>query len=363
MNRVKEINNLGQSIWLDFFDREIMDNGSLQQLIDVDGLSGITSNPSIFEKAITSSADYDEDIAQHGSSQMNNIDLFFNLAVHDIQRAADILKPIFDKTNGRDGYVSIEVSPYLAHDTEGTVQQAKQLWNQVNRKNVMIKIPSTAEGLPAIRRCIAAGINVNITLLFGLERYREVTDAYLAGLEDRVNANLPISPIASVASFFLSRIDVLLDPILASSDGSSIKGKVAIASAKLAYSIYKEVFGSQRFKKLEAAGAHTQKVLWASTGTKNPAYSDVKYVESLIGPDTINTLPLNTIDAFRDHGIARPSIEENIEDAKNTLEVLKEKGILLNEITQKLEDEGIVKFNKAFDQLLQAIESKRKKAG
>lgn len=363
MNRVKEINNLGQSIWLDFFDREIMDNGSLQQLIDVDGLSGITSNPSIFEKAITSSADYDEDIAQHGSSQMNNIDLFFNLAVHDIQRAADILKPIFDKTNGRDGYVSIEVSPYLAHDTEGTVQQAKQLWNQVNRKNVMIKIPSTAEGLPAIRRCIAAGINVNITLLFGLERYREVTDAYLAGLEDRVNANLPISPIASVASFFLSRIDVLLDPILASSDGSSIKGKVAIASAKLAYSIYKEVFGSQRFKKLEAAGARTQKVLWASTGTKDPAYSDVKYVESLIGPDTINTLPLNTIDAFRDHGIARPSIEENIEDAKNTLEVLKEKGILLNEITQKLEDEGIVKFNKAFDQLLQAIESKRKKAG
>ncbi len=362
MNRVKEINNLGQSIWLDFFDREIMDNGSLQQLIDVDGLSGITSNPSIFEKAITSSADYDEDIAQHGGSQMNNIDSFFSLAVHDIQRAADILKPIFDKTNGRDGYVSIEVSPYLAHDTEGTVQQAKQLWNQVNRKNVMIKIPSTAEGLPAIRRCIAAGINVNITLLFGLERYREVTDAYLAGLEDRVNANLPISPIASVASFFLSRIDVLLDPILASSDGSSIKGKVAIASAKLAYSIYKEVYGSQRFKKLEAAGARTQKVLWASTGTKDPAYSDVKYVEALIGPDTINTLPLNTIDAFRDHGIAKPSIEENVEDAKNTLVVLKEKGILLNEITQKLEDEGIVKFNKAFDQLLQAIETKRKKA-
>ena len=362
MNKVKNIHDLGQSIWLDFFDREIMNNGSLQKLIDEDGLSGITSNPSIFEKAVTSSADYDDDIRKLADEGKNNDDIFFGFAVSDIKQATDILKPVYEKSKGRDGFVSLEVSPFLANDTEGTIKQAMQLWKEVGRENVMIKIPGTAEGLPAIRKCISEGININITLLFGLERYTEVTDAYLSGLEDRLNANQPIDHVASVASFFLSRIDVMIDPLLEAKGLGKLKGEVAIASAKKAYQIYKEVFESERFKKLEKHGAKTQKVLWASTSAKDPAFSDVKYVEALIGPDTINTLPLETIDAFRDHGKAESLLENNMDSATGILQQLKDNGINIDNITQKLEEEGIQKFNKAYEQLLGAIDSKKKKA-
>jgi len=255
--------------------------------------------------------------------------------------------------------VSLEVSPHLAHDTEGTIKQARELWKAVNRKNVMIKIPSTAEGLRAIRKCISEGININITLLFGLPRYKEVVDAYLSGLEDRVKANQPIDQIVSVASFFLSRIDVLIDPLLKEKELSNLKGEVAIGSAKKAYEIYKNIFSGERFKKLEAKGAKRQRVLWASTSSKDPSFSDVKYVEALIGPETINTIPIETLEAFNDHGKAESHLEDDLDKATDLLVQLKEKGIDLNAITQKLEDEGIEKFNKAYANLLEAIKKKR----
>ena len=361
MNKVKSIHDLGQSIWLDFFDRELMDSGKLQQLIDEDGLCGITSNPSIFEKAVTSSSDYDEDIRKLAGEGKSNEEIFFGFAVNDIQRAADILKPVFDKAKGNDGFVSLEVSPHLANDTQGTVNQARQLWKAVNRKNVMIKIPGTKEGLQAIRQCISDGININVTLLFGLPRYREVTEAYISGLEDRLKSNQPIDHLASVASFFLSRIDVMLDPILKEKKLDKLVGEIAIDSAKEAYHIFKEVFFSERFRELEMKGAKLQKVLWASTSTKDPSFSDVKYVEALIGPDTIDTLPLETIEAFRDHGVAKDDLENNLMKATQELEKLKENGINIDEITQKLEEEGVQKFNKAYDSLLKAIDSKKKK--
>ena len=361
MNNVKKIHELGQSIWLDSFDRKLMDSGLLQQLIDEDGLSGITSNPSIFEKAITSSSDYDEDVRKSGDQQKSNEEIFFDFATSDIKRAADILKPVYEKSNGTDGFVSIEVSPHLANDTEGTINQARQLWKTIDRKNVMIKIPGTKEGLAAIEQCISEGININITLLFGLPRYREVTEAYVSGLETRVKNNQPIDQIASVASFFLSRIDVLIDPILKEKKLDNLVGEIAIASAKKAYEIYKEVFFSDRFKKLEEKGAKKQKVLWASTSAKDPAFSDVKYVEALIGPNTINTLPLETIEAFRDHGNAVSDLENDVEKSSQQLQQIKDNGINIDAITQQLEEEGVQKFNKAYDQLLKAIDSKTQK--
>lgn len=361
MNPLTKLHELGQSIWLDFFDREIMDSGRLQKLIDEDKLGGITSNPSIFEKAIESGSDYDEDVRKFAEEDSDAENIFFKFAVKDIQRAADILKPVFDAANGNDGFVSLEVSPFLANDEEGTVAQAIDLWNRVNRKNVMIKIPGTKEGLRAIRRATAHGVNVNVTLLFGLERYREVTDAYLSGLEDRVNEGKPIDEITSVASFFLSRIDVLLDPKLKEKGLDDLAGKVAIDSAKSAYGIYKEVFESDRYKKLAEKGAKKQKVLWASTSTKNPDYSDVMYVETLIGDNTINTLPLETIDAFRDHGKAGLTVEDGMEKVEANLAKLKENGIDLNQVSDQLEKEGIQKFNESFEKLLKAIEEKSSK--
>lgn len=362
MNKVKNIHDLGQSIWLDFFDREIMDNGVLQKLIDEDGLSGITSNPSIFEKAVTSSSDYDADIRKMSAEQKNSEEIFFGFATDDIKRAADILKPVYEEAHGTDGFVSLEVSPHLANDTDGTIKQARQLWKTVHRKNVMIKIPGTKEGLPAIRKCISEGININITLLFGLDRYREVTDAYISGLEDRLKNNQPIDHIASVASFFLSRIDVLIDPILKEKKLDKLVGEVAIASAKKAYEIYKEVFFSDRFRNLEKKGAKKQKVLWASTSSKDPSFSDVKYVEALIGPNTINTLPMETIDAFRDHGKVADHLENNLITATQELQQLEDNGINIDDITQKLEIEGVEKFNKAYGALLNAIDTKKKNA-
>lgn len=360
-NRVKAIHDLGQSIWLDFFDREIMNNGTLESLIKDDGVSGVTSNPSIFEKAISSSDDYDSDIAELVKGNRSNDDIFFSLAIKDIQRAADMFKPVYRASGGTDGFVSLEVNPHLALDTEGTVKQAEHLWKELNRENVMIKIPGTQPGLAAIEKCTRDGINVNITLLFGLDRYREVTDAYISGLEERVKAGKPIDKIVSVASFFLSRIDVLVDPMLEEKGLGSLKGEVAIAMAKKAYQIYKEVFWSDRFKKLEEKGAHKQHLLWASTSSKDPSFSDVKYVDALIGKDTINTLPLETIEAFRDHGTLESHLESNLKHADEVMQKLKDNGIDIDKVTQQLEDEGIAKFNKPYDKLMAAIEQQKQK--
>jgi transaldolase/transaldolase/glucose-6-phosphate isomerase len=357
-NKIKQIEEFGQSIWLDFFDREIMDSGRLKKMIEDDGISGVTSNPSIFEKAISAGSDYDDDIATLSQTNGSNEAIFFDVAVKDIKRATAFFKPVYIKSNGMDGFVSLEVSPQLAHDTEGTIKQAVELWKAVDCENVMIKIPATTEGLPAIRKCISEGINVNITLLFGLQRYRQVVDAYLSGLEDRVKANKPIDHITSVASFFVSRIDVMIDATL-KNGLSYLKGETAIASAKKAYEIYKDIFSGERFKKLEGKNAKRQRVLWASTSTKDASFIDVKYVEALIGPETINTVPVKTLEAFRDHGVAQNRLENGLKDATQLLAHLKENKIDLDDITQKLEDEGIQKFNKAYHKILVAIEKKK----
>ncbi len=360
-NRVKQIHDFGQSIWLDFIDRKIMDSGDLKRLIEEDGIRGITSNPAIFEKAISSSDDYKDDIAKLTEKEWSNEAIFYGVAVDDIKRAADMLKPLYEESEGGDGYVSLEVSPHLARNTEGTAQQAFELWKTVRKENVMIKIPGTAEGLIAIRRATREGINVNVTLLFGLLRYEAVTDAYISGLEDRLKNNQPIDHVASVASFFLSRIDVLVDPLLEEKGLGHLKGEVAIASAKKAYEIYQRVFTSDRFKKLEDKGAMPQRLLWASTGSKDPAFSDVKYVEALIGPDTVDTIPMETLEAFRDHGVAANTLGKGLEHATKVLEDIKQAGIDIDAITQQLEEEGIEKFNKPYDKLLGAIENQKKK--
>ena len=359
-NRVKQIHDFDQSIWLDFIDRKLMNTGQLQKLIDEDGVRGLTSNPAIFEKAISSSSDYDEDIRKLAQEGKNNEEIFYGVAISDIRRAASILMSVYEeKVSSGDGYVSLEVSPQLARDTEGTIKQAMELWKEVDCKNVMIKIPGTAEGLAAIRKCISEGINVNVTLLFGLQRYTEVTDAYLSGLEDRMKMGLPIDEIASVASFFLSRIDVMIDPLLDEKGLGEFKGEVAIASAKKAYEIYKNVYGSDRFKVLKEKGATPQRLLWASTSSKNPAFKDTKYVEALIGPKTVDTIPMDTLEAFRDHGDAQNRLEENLSKASELLEQVAKAGISIDDLTSKLEQKGIEKFNKPYDAMLQAIEKQR----
>lgn len=360
-NNVKQIHSFGQSIWLDFIDRQIMTSGKLQSLIDDDGVRGVTSNPAIFEKAITSSSDYDADIKALADSGKTNEELFFSLAIKDIQKATDLFKGVYDESKGEDGYVSLEVSPFLALDTDGTIKQALELWKAVGRDNVMIKIPGTQPGLAAIRKTISEGLNINVTLLFGLPRYEAVAEAYISGLEDRVAAGKSVEGISSVASFFLSRIDVLVDPMLDEKGLGDLKGEVAIASAKKAYEIYKKVFSSDRWKKLAAQGAKPQRLLWASTSSKNPAFKDTKYVEALIGPDTVDTVPLETIEAFRDHGIAANVLENDLEGATEVLEKLKKAGISIDKLTQQLEDEGIDKFNKPFEKLLQSIEDQKAK--
>jgi transaldolase len=360
-NNVKQIHSFGQSIWLDFIDREIIASGKLQKLIDEDGVRGVTSNPAIFEKAITSSSDYDNDIVELSKTTDDNEQLFFGLAVKDIQQAADLFKGVYNESKAEDGYVSLEVSPFLALDTEGTAKQAEQLWKKVDRKNVMIKIPGTQPGLAAIRQSIAKGININVTLLFGLERYEAVTEAYISGLEDHLAAGHEIAHISSVASFFLSRIDVIVDPLLDAKGEKALVGEVAIASAKKAYEIYKRVFSGARWEKLAAKGAQKQRLLWASTGSKNPAFKDTKYVEALIGPETVDTVPLETVDAFRDHGVAANTLESGLAEATATLAKLPGLGIDLDAITQQLEDEGIEKFNKPFEKLLNAIEEQKTK--
>jgi len=361
-NRVKQIHSFGQSIWLDFINREIIKSGELKKLIDEDGVRGVTSNPAIFEKAITSSSDYDADIAELAKTTTDNEELFFGLAVKDIQNATALFKGVYEESKGVDGYVSLEVSPFLALKEKETAEQAEKLWKAVDRKNVMIKIPGTKPGLGAIRQSIAKGININVTLLFGLPRYEEVTEAYISGLEDHLAAGHSIAHISSVASFFLSRIDVLVDPLLDEKGAPELKGEVAIASAKKAYEIYKRVFSGPRWEKLAAQGAQPQRLLWASTSSKNPAFKDTKYVEALIGPDTVDTVPLETIEAFRDHGIAENTLEQGLAEATATLEKLKSVGIDIDKVTQQLEDEGVDKFNKPFEKLLQAIEDQKIKA-
>lgn len=367
-NPLLDLENLGQSIWLDFLRRNALENGQIQGLIEEDGASGLTSNPSIFEKAIAGSHDYESQIRSLALEGKNLEEIYEALTIEDIQRAADLFQSIYRRLGGRDGFVSLEVSPKLAHDTNGTIAEARRLWKAVDRPNLFIKVPATREGLPAIQQLIGEGINVNITLLFGLPRYGEVANAYLAGLETLAEHGKPLDRIASVASFFLSRIDVLVDPMLErlgleggpeAGKAAGLRGQVAIASAKAAYLSYQKIFESERFKKLAKQGAHTQRLLWASTSTKNPEYSDVKYVEALIGPGTINTLPLETLNAFREHGKPASRLEEDTQAALLVLEQLGEVGIDLDALTQQLEDEGVGKFNQAFKKLMAALEEQR----
>jgi transaldolase len=367
-NPLLELEALGQSIWIDFIRRGMTSSGELQQLIEQDGVSGVTSNPSIFEKAIVESHDYDEAIRVLASEGKTAAEIYQQLTVKDIQLVADLLRPTYDRTDGRDGFVSLEVSPGLAHETAGTIEEARQLWSLVDRPNSMIKVPATEAGLPAIQQLIGEGININITLLFGLPRYRQVAGAYLKGLESLAANGKDLKQSASVASFFLSRIDTLVDPILEQKTPAGdpqaaiakrLYGQVAIASAKVAYQIYKEVFGSERFANLARQGARPQRLLWASTSTKNPAYSDTHYVEPLIGADTINTVPVETLEAYRDHGHPQLSLEQNISKAYHALSDLAFVGIDLNAITQQLEDDGVEKFVAAIERLLAALKKKQ----
>jgi transaldolase/glucose-6-phosphate isomerase len=367
-NPLLKLNSFGQSIWLDFLRRGMITSGELQQLIEEDGLRGMTSNPSIFEKAIAGSHDYDDAIRALALEGKSIEEMYQTLTVEDVQQAADLFRPIYDQTQGGDGFVSLEVSPHLAHDTDGTIAEAHRLWDALDRPNVFIKVPATQEGVPAIQQLINEGINVNVTLLFGLPRYRKVAEAYIAGLEARAEQGKPIQRVASVASFFLSRIDVLVDPMLEkvmqaggpkAKTAESLHGQVAIASARVAYQIYQEIFSSERFLELADQGARTQRLLWASTSTKNPAYSDVKYVEALIGADTVNTVPLETLNAYRDHGQPALRLEEHVPEAYEVLDHLPQVDVDLGEVTQQLEDEGVEKFNKPFDKLMATLEEER----
>jgi transaldolase len=363
-NPLKQLETLGQSIWLDYIRRDLIAGGELRRLIEEDGLRGMTSNPAIFEKAMADSHDYDDDIRGLAVEGKGAKEIYEALSRRDVQSAADAFRPLYDKTDGKDGYVSLEVNPHLAYDANGTMQEARRLWGALNRPNVLIKVPSTAEGLPAIQQLISEGINVNVTLLFGLPRYRQVVEAYIAGIEARTSQGQAVKHVASVASFFVSRIDALVDILLENliaqggKDADLAKearGQVAVAGAKMAYQIYKEVFGSNRFKKLTDKGARVQRLLWASTGTKNPEYSDVKYVEALIGPDTVNTAPVETINAYRDHGEPQARLERDVAAAACLLKRLPELGINLDKVTQQLEDEGLKKFNQPFDKLLKTL--------
>lgn len=368
-NPLRKLESYGQSIWLDFIRRRMLESGELLRYIDEDGVSGMTSNPSIFEKAIAGSHDYDASIRELALTGQSAQAIYRTLTIADIQRAADLFHPIYEQRHGDDGYISLEVSPHLAHDADGTINEARSLWQAVDRPNCFIKVPATREGLTAIRQLTSDGINVNVTLLFGIPRYHEVAEAYLSGLEARAAQGQPLDQIRSVASFFLSRIDVLIDPKLEvlmhdpeyaiAETAGRLHGQVAIASAKVAYQDYQTLVASARMQSLITCGARPQRLLWASTSTKNPAYSDTKYVEPLIGPETINTLPLETLDAYRDHGHPTPRLEEDVDTARGLLQRLGDLSINLDAITQQLEDEGVEKFNKPYDQLMASLEQKR----
>jgi len=374
-NPLRELLNYGQSMWLDYIRRDLFTTGKLRQLIAGDGLRGMTSNPAIFEKAIADSSLYDDVLKSLASrSDLDTTGRYEQIAIRDIQDAADALRPVYDESNFRDGYVSLEVSPYLARKTPETIDEARRLWKAVQRENVMIKVPGTAEGLPAIRQLIGEGININVTLLFAQEVYEKVADAYIAGLEDLGARGGNLKKMASVASFFISRIDTLIDSLLndklkTTTDANqqallkSLLGKVAIANGKLTYQSYQRIFSGPRWEALAAKGAQTQRVLWASTSTKNPNYRDVIYVEELIGTDTVNTMPPATVDAFRDHGLLRNALTEDVEGAKRVMDNLAASGIFMKEVTDKLTNDGVKLFADAFDKLLAAVAKSTQQKG
>ena len=362
MTNMRRLLELKQSVWLDYLSRGMTRSGELQSLI-TDGLRGMTSNPTIFEQAIGHTSDYDQDMTALADSARTDRDIFEALAIEDVREAADLFRAVFDSTDGGDGFVSLEVSPRLAHDTDGSVAEARRLWKALDRPNVMIKIPGTREGWPAIERCLSEGININITLLFSVEHYRAVAEAYLLALETRVQRGQPIDRIASVASLFVSRVDTEVDERIRRLGGSltALRGKIAIASAHLAYANFLEMSRSDRWRALQAKGAKPQRLLWASTGTKNPEYSDVLYVDSLIGPDTITTVPPATLRLFEDHGrVSRTLGEDDASAARRVMEALGKGGIDFADVNHTLEEAGIEKFIKSFDTVLGGIARKRR---
>jgi transaldolase / glucose-6-phosphate isomerase len=367
-NPLRDLLKFGQSVWLDYIRRDLITSGELKRLIEEDGLRGMTSNPAIFEKAIVGSKDYANILdSLKGRKDLDAKGKFEIIAIRDIQDATDLLRPVYDESKRHDGYVSLEVSPYLARDTKSTLEEARRLWKAVNRPNLMIKVPGTKEGIPAFEQLISEGLNINVTLLFSQEVYQQVAEAYIRGLEKFVASGGDVSRIASVASFFISRIDNSVDAELANRLKStqnpqeiqklkSLMGKVAIANGKLAYQRYLKLFSGPNWAKLKAKGAQTQRVLWASTSTKNPAYPDILYVQEMIGPDTVNTIPPATFDAFRDHGQPRETLTEDVEGAKQVMKTLVDVGISIDQITDKLTDDGVRLFEEAFDKLLAAVE-------
>ncbi|MFN8442270.1 MAG: transaldolase [Caldilineaceae bacterium] len=367
MNRIQKLQTLGQSIWLDFIERNMVRTGELQKLVD-EGLGGVTSNPTIFQQAIAKSDAYTEDLKQLIRDGQYNKDIFESLAIADIQAGADVLRPVYEKAGHADGFISLEVAPDLAYDLEGTVTEAKRLWKAVNRPNLMVKVPATKPGVEAIRRLIAEGLNINVTLIFSIERYAAVKEAFLSGLEERMAAGKSVANISSVASFFVSRVDANIDSQLEKmaavdpTKATEIKrlyGKAAVANAKLAYRQFTQVFSGPRWEKLAAAGAQVQRPLWASTSTKNPAYPDLIYVDSLIGPHTVNTMPPKTLEAFRDHGTPANTVELDVDQAAADLAALDRLGISLAQVTEELEIDGVKKFTESFNDLLKTIEKRR----
>lgn len=369
-NPLVDLQQQGQSVWLDYIRRKALLSGDVRALIENDGLRGMTANPAIFQAAIAAGDDYDGTIEKMVKAGAEPIGIYEQLAVEDIQEACDQFRALYDSTDGGDGFVSLEVSPTLAYDTDGTLEEARRLWTWVDRPNLMIKVPGTSAGVPAIEKLLSEGINVNVTLLFSLDAYEAVAWAYVRALERRVAEGKPVDRIASVASFFVSRVDTLIDPTLdkkaaAESDEATkakilgLRGKAAIANARLAYQSFKKIFGDQRFTDLKAHGARVQRPLWASTSVKNPAYSDLLYADSLIGPDTVDTMPRETLDAFRDHGTVANTVENDIDDATATLAALESVGVSIKAVTDQLEKEGVEKFEQAFDALLKGIVEKR----
>ncbi|MCB9007686.1 MAG: bifunctional transaldolase/phosoglucose isomerase [Ardenticatenaceae bacterium] len=358
MSKLHELFQLGQSVWYDNISRALLDSGEMQALID-DGVVGVTSNPSIFEKAIAKSADYDDAIRQMAQAGKTTNEIYEALALADIGEAADLLRPVYDKTGGVDGYISLEVSPTLARDTAGTIAEARRLFAALSRPNIMIKVPATPEGIPAIETLTADGLNINVTLIFSLSSYEDVMNAYISGLEKRLAAGQPIDNISSVASFFVSRVDTAVDDALDAKGNQALQGQIAVANAKMAYARFQQVFGGERWQALAERGARVQRPLWASTSTKNPAYSDVLYVDSLIGPQTVNTVPPATIDAFKDHGTVAVTLSAGVGEAISQVEALAQAGVDLDEITAKLQDDGVDAFAKSFATLMDSIEGKR----
>ncbi len=371
-NPLVELNSLGQSFWLDYISRDLIKSGKLKALIENDGLRGLTTNPSIFYKSIKDSIDYNDQIKYLLSNKdLTEKELFYELEIQDVIEASDILKPVYESSDGKDGYISIEVDPNYAYDTDNTIREAKELFSRINRQNIMIKIPATREGLPAIRQLISEGYNINVTLLFSVKRYEEVVDAYLEGLEERLKKESSIDSVASVASFFVSRVDTLTDKIIDEKIKDilyddekelfeSLKGKTAVANAKMAYQAMVTNFSSERFLNIKENGGRIQRLLWASTSAKNPDYSDLLYVDELIGPNTVNTMPPATLEAFKNHGVIKRTVDQDLNSTMEFFESLLDAGINIDNITERLENEGVRLFIESFNSLLDLLSEKRK---